>query len=99
MYAAPIELIRGINILLRVSLSRKFIALVAQWIAHWTSNPVVAGSNPVKSVVSFVDIYYFVYHRASGIIIKSMIGGIAQLEERALCKREAPGSKPGSSIG
>ncbi len=25
-------------------------------------------------------------------------GGIAQLEERALCKREAPGSKPGTSI-
>ena len=25
-------------------------------------------------------------------------GGIAQLEERALCKREAPGSKPGISI-
>ena len=25
-------------------------ALVAQWIAHWTSNPEVAGSNPVKSV-------------------------------------------------
>ena len=24
-------------------------ALVAQWIAHWTSNPEVAGSNPVKS--------------------------------------------------
>ncbi len=24
-------------------------------------------------------------------------GGIAQLEERALCKREAPGSKPGIS--
>ena len=27
-----------------------FVALVAQWIAHWTSNPEVAGSNPVKSV-------------------------------------------------
>lgn len=26
------------------------IALVAQWIAHWTSNPEVAGSNPVKSI-------------------------------------------------
>ncbi len=23
---------------------------MAQWIAHWTSNPEVAGSNPVKSV-------------------------------------------------
>ena len=30
-------------------------ALVAQWIAHWTSNPEVAGSNPVKSV--FIKIY------------------------------------------
>ena len=31
--------------------------------------------------------------------IQSMsLGAIAQLEERALCKREAPGSKPGSSI-
>ena len=30
--------------------------------------------------------------------IQSMsLGAIAQLEERALCKREAPGSKPGSS--
>ena len=28
------------------------LALVAQWIAHWTSNPEVAGSNPVKSVES-----------------------------------------------
>ena len=27
--------------------------LVAQWIAHWTSNPKVAGSNPVKSDQSF----------------------------------------------
>ncbi len=26
-------------------------ALVAQWIAHWTSNPEVAGLNPVKSAV------------------------------------------------
>ena len=26
-------------------------ALVAQWIAHWTSNPEVAGSNPVKSAL------------------------------------------------
>ena len=26
------------------------------------------------------------------------LGGIAQLEERALCKREAPGSKPGISM-
>ena len=25
-------------------------ALVAQWIARWTSNPTVAGSSPVKSV-------------------------------------------------
>ncbi len=25
---------------------------MAQWIAHWTSNPEVAGSNPVKSVYS-----------------------------------------------
>ena len=24
---------------------------MAQWIAHWTSNPEVAGSNPVKSVI------------------------------------------------
>jgi hypothetical protein len=28
---------------------------------------------------------------------KSKLGGVAQLEERALCKREAPGSKPGIS--
>ena len=28
-------------------------ALVAQWIAHWTSNPEVAGSSPVKSVETF----------------------------------------------
>ena len=26
-------------------------ALVAQWIAHWTSNPEVAGSNPVQGVL------------------------------------------------
>ena len=27
-----------------------------------------------------------------------MIGGVAQSEERVLCKHEAPGSKPGISI-
>ena len=27
---------------------------MAQWIAHWTSNPEVAGSNPVKSVSVFI---------------------------------------------
>ncbi len=27
------------------------MALVAQWIAHWTSNPEAAGSSPVKSVL------------------------------------------------
>ena len=32
------------------------------------------------------------------VLIIIIIGAIAQLEERALCKREAPGSKPGSSI-
>ena len=31
------------------------------------------------------------------VLIIVIIGAIAQLEERALCKREAPGSKPGSS--
>ena len=30
--------------------------------------------------------------------LNKFYGAIAQLEERALCKREAPGSKPGSSI-
>ena len=33
---------------------KKSYALVAQWIAHWTSNPEVAGSNPVKSVLIVV---------------------------------------------
>ena len=31
------------------------------------------------------------------ILMRNRFGGIAQLEERALCKREAPGSKPGIS--
>ena len=30
--------------------------------------------------------------------LKIVIGGLAQSEECALCKREAPGSKPGFSI-
>ena len=28
---------------------------MAQWIAHWTSNPEVAGSNPVKSAVEQIN--------------------------------------------
>ena len=43
-------------------------ALVAQWIAHWTSNPEVAGSNPVKSVTgvraSYAAIFLYVIRRA-----------------------------------
>ena len=35
------------------------LALVAQWIAHWTSNPEVAGSNPV------VVVCIFLYHLIS----------------------------------
>ena len=27
---------------------------MAQWIAHWTSNPGVAGSNPVQGVKKFL---------------------------------------------
>ena len=30
-------------------------------------------------------------------LIFIIFGGLAQLEERTLCKREAPGSKPGFS--
>ena len=33
-------------------------ALVAQWIAHWTSNPEVAGSNPVKSECSNATFFW-----------------------------------------
>ena len=38
-----------------------------------------------------VMVYVYVYIHITN------TGGIAQLEERALCKREAPGSKPGIS--
>lgn len=31
-------------------------ALVAQWIARWTSNPEAAGSSPAESVISFLAI-------------------------------------------
>ena len=31
---------------------------MAQWIAHWTSNPEVAGSNPVKSAAHNNHIYF-----------------------------------------
>ena len=31
---------------------------MAQWIAHWTSNPEVAGSNPVKSAAHNNNIYF-----------------------------------------
>ena len=53
-------------------------ALVAQWIAHWTSNPEVAGSNPVKSV-SFV---------VSKIIRDGVVGNISA------CHADARGSIP-----
>ncbi len=39
----------------------KLYALVAQWIAHWTSNPEVAGSNPVKSVTYFIVCKFIIY--------------------------------------
>ena len=42
-------------------LTHRIVALVAQWIAHWTSNPEVAGSNPVKSVVYRLSILNATY--------------------------------------
>ena len=60
------------------SLRTDMNALVAQWIAHWTSNPEVAGSNPVKSV-SFVK---------SKIIRDGVVGNISA------CHADARGSIP-----
>ena len=59
--------------------------LVAQWIARKTSNLKVAGSNPARVALFWLTVL-------------SRTGGLAQSVECALCKREAPGSKPGFSI-
>ncbi len=49
MVVGSIPTVGVVNIYIYIIL---LYALVAQWIAHWTSNPEVAGSNPVKSVYS-----------------------------------------------
>ena len=47
------------------------MALVAQWIAHWTSNPEVAGSSPVKSV--YFDDWQYVNCRCSTVVSASAL--------------------------
>ena len=54
-------------------------ALVAQWIAHWTSNPEVAGSNPVQGVFGTVT-----QHK----ILDGVVGNISA------CHADARGSIP-----
>ena len=54
-------------------------ALVAQWIAHWTSNPEVAGSNPVKSVLPIHSVTF---------IRDGVVGNISA------CHADARGSIP-----
>ena len=49
--------------------------------------PFCANEKSISSIKYAYDLIY-IYNNS---------GAIAQLEERALCKREAPGSKPGSS--
>ena len=54
---------------------------MAQWIAHWTSNPEVAGSNPVKSDLSVLMILQL-------IIRDGVVGNISA------CHADARGSIP-----
>jgi hypothetical protein len=54
--------------------------------ARWAHNPKVRGSKPRSAIYNFFYKPNIIY------------GGVAQLEEHVLCKHEAPGSKPGTSI-
>ena len=56
---------------------------MAQWIAHWTSNPEVAGSNPVKSVCQSHYNILYIY-----IIRDGVVGNISA------CHADARGSIP-----
>ena len=81
------------------------VVLWCNWLSLWTLNPAIRVQVPVGPIF-FIFIYncfffflplkkYSFIYLFDYIYIK--FGGIAQLEERALCKRQAPGSKPGIS--
>ena len=59
---------------------------MAQWIAHWTSNPEVAGSNPVKSVE-----FYFVTVKSVIMYILIRDGVVGNI---SACHADARGSIP-----
>ena len=69
--------------------------LVAQWIAHQTSNLGVAGSNPVEHVFFLALVYFFAFYlhaRFFDARANTCIASIAQLAEHALRKRKVASS-------
>ena len=59
---------------------------MAQWIAHWTSNPEVAGSNPVKSAAHINNNYFFITRNIT--FRDGVVGNISA------CHADARGSIP-----
>ncbi len=48
---------------------------MAQWIVHWTSNPEVAGSNPVKSAIYNIYKYAWMAEWSKAADLSSVIFG------------------------
>ena len=64
---------------------------MAQWIAHWTSNPEVAGSSPVKSVYTFL-ISTIQMDEYSSTNVYNSIAAVAQWLVHLPCKEKVTSS-------